>query len=64
MEKPELDVTFSYTERQTLSNVVHPTDPSRQLNVTGEQGYSLGVDGTEIGIREQHHKKCLCSLGG
>lgn len=43
--------------------VVHPADPPGELNVTGEQRDPLGMDGTQIGIGEQHDEKRLCSLG-
>lgn len=32
--------------------VMDPTDPPGQLNVTGEEGDPLGVDGTQVGVGE------------
>lgn len=44
------------------SEVIYPTNSPGQLNVTRIHCDSLGMDGTEISIREQQDKECLCSL--
>lgn len=33
-------------------HVIDPTDPPGQLDVTREESDPLGVDGTQVGIRE------------
>lgn len=46
---------------KSLENV-HSANPASQLNVPREDGDSLGVDGAQVGIREQEHKERLGSL--
>ena len=38
------------------------SDPSGQLDVFWHDGYSFGVDGTEIAVFEQSHQVCFCGL--
>lgn len=50
--------------RWISSEPLHSSDTTYQLQVTGEQGHSLGMDGAQVGISEETHKKCFSSLWG
>ena len=67
-EKFKLVESISFLLRylccEVLSQVIHAADPPCQLDVAGEQGHSLGVDCAQVGVREQHDEKRLCSLRG
>ena len=38
------------------------SDSSGQLDVFWHDGYSFGVDGTEVTVFEQSHQVCFCGL--
>lgn len=41
-----------WTETMWFLQVIHPTDPPGQLDVSGKHSNPLGVDGTQVGVWE------------
>ncbi len=47
---------------EDVSHAVHSVEAHSQLNVLGEDGDALGVNGAQIGVREHSDRKGLSSL--